>query len=151
LCAVLTASIGLCGCQREKRDLGPSPPVTPPISAQDPRSDQYQKNLWQISQGGRLFAWYGCQSCHSAEAQGALDLKDGSWRNGGDLAQVWASIAEGRPDGMPAYRDRIPVEQIWQIAAYVRDLHNHAPPMLRRQDADQGGEPRNATARGSGS
>lgn len=141
--------MGLCGCQREKRDVGPAPPVTPPISAQDPRSDQYQKNLWQIAQGARLFAWYGCQSCHTEQAHGALDLADDSWRNGGDLAQVWASIAEGRPDGMPAYGGRIPDEQIWQLTAYVRDMHNHARPMLRRQDADQLGEPGNAMGVGS--
>lgn len=148
---MLAAGLGLCGCQREKRDIGPSPPVTPPISARDPRSGQYQKNLWQISQGGRLFAWYGCQACHSEQAQGALDLTDDNWRNGGDLAQVWTSIDRGRPDGMPAYGDRIPAEQIWQITAYVRDLHNHAPPMVRRQDADQVGEPRNPAGVESGS
>jgi mono/diheme cytochrome c family protein len=131
----------LGGCQPEKRTIGPSPPVTPPVSDADPRAVLYQKNAWQIAQGGRLFAWYGCQGCHTDTATGALDLADDHWQNGGGLAQVWTSIAEGRADGMPAYAGRVPDEQIWQLTAYVRDQHKHARPVLRRQNADEANEP----------
>ena len=147
--AGLLASVALAGCEPEKRDIGPSPPVTPPITEQDPRSDLYQKNAWQISQGGRLFSWYGCQGCHTDHAHGVLDLTDDVWKYGGGLAAVWASIAHGRPDGMPAYAGRIPDEQIWQLAAYVRDQHKHARPMLRRQDADETNEPQDGPTLGA--
>jgi cytochrome c oxidase cbb3-type subunit 3 len=29
---------------------------------------------------------------------------------------------EGRPNGMPSFRGRIPEEQAWQIVAYVRSM-----------------------------
>jgi mono/diheme cytochrome c family protein len=133
--------LGLSACEAEKRELGPTPPSSPPIGPNDPRIPQYQKNAYQISQGGRLFSWYGCQSCHGEQAKGAADLGDDRWRNGGSFDQVWTSIARGRADGMPAYQGRVPDEQIWQLTAYVRDLHKYARVKSRRQNLDQKGEP----------
>ena len=49
-------------------------------------------------------------------------LMDGKWRYGGRIDQIAASIAEGRPNGMPAWRGRLTDDQIWQLAAYVRSL-----------------------------
>ena len=49
-----------------------------------------------------------------------LALMDGKWRYGGRIDQVAASIKEGRPNGMPAWRGRLTDDQIWQLAAYVR-------------------------------
>jgi len=54
-------------------------------------------------------------------------LMDGKWRYGGRIDQIVASIAEGRPNGMPAWRDRLTEQQMWQIAAYVRTLSGQAP------------------------
>jgi cytochrome c oxidase cbb3-type subunit 3 len=52
---------------------------------------------------------------------------DGQWRYGGRVAQIHASIAQGRPNGMPSFAGKIPDDQIWQIAAYVRTLSGNAP------------------------
>lgn len=142
----LSAGLALCACAPEKRDVGPAPPVTPPLSEQDQRIPLYQENKWQISQGGRFFTWYGCQSCHTEHAKGALDLTDDQWKNGGGFTAVWASIAAGRTDGMPGYAGRVPDEQIWQLTAYVRDEHRHARPLLRREDSDETNEPQSSTA-----
>ncbi|MFN7140138.1 MAG: c-type cytochrome, partial [Limisphaerales bacterium] len=49
-------------------------------------------------------------------------LMDDQWIYGSDPANVFASIVEGRPNGMPAYRDRIPDADVWKIVAYVRSL-----------------------------
>jgi cytochrome c oxidase cbb3-type subunit 3 len=35
---------------------------------------------------------------------------------------VAASILDGRPNGMPPFRDRIPEPQVWQLVAYLRSL-----------------------------
>ena len=137
----LLAAAGLCACEAEKRPLGPSPPSSPPISASDARTSQYQDSAFQVAQGGRLFGWYGCQSCHGETAKGAANLYDDSWENGGSVDQVYASIAKGRPDGMPAYEARVASEQIWQLTAFVRDLHKIPLPKLHRQTLDQAGEP----------
>lgn len=42
---------------------------------------------------------------------------------------------------MPAFGRHIPVEQMWQISAYVRQLQNTKPALLRRQSLDQKAEP----------
>jgi cytochrome c oxidase cbb3-type subunit 3 len=49
-------------------------------------------------------------------------LMDDQWRYGGRIDQIASSIAEGRPNGMPAWRDKLTDDQIWQLAAYVRSL-----------------------------
>jgi cytochrome c oxidase cbb3-type subunit 3 len=41
---------------------------------------------------------------------------------GADPAQVFATIVEGRPNGMPAFAGKIPDFQVWQLVAYVRSV-----------------------------
>ncbi|HEU4958928.1 MAG TPA: cytochrome c [Sphingomonas sp.] len=125
----------LAACSREARTLGPGLPQTPPKGPGDPRIAFYQGNVYQISQGGRYFSWYGCGGCHGETAPGPLKLSDGGWTRGGEFDQVYRSIA-GHAAG-----PRIPTQQLWQITAYVRDLHAHTPAKLRRQNLDEKGEP----------
>ena len=47
---------------------------------------------------------------------------DDKWIYGFDPANVYASIVQGRPNGMPAFGARIPEAQVWQIVAYVRSM-----------------------------
>jgi cytochrome c oxidase cbb3-type subunit 3 len=49
-------------------------------------------------------------------------LADGRWRFGGTPAEVFESIYQGRPDGMPAWGGRISDADIWRLVAYVRSL-----------------------------
>jgi cytochrome c oxidase cbb3-type subunit 3 len=49
-------------------------------------------------------------------------LMDDQWRYGGRIDQIAASIAEGRPNGMPAWGSKLTADQIWDLAAYVRSL-----------------------------
>ena len=37
------------------------------------------------------------------------------------------TIREGRPNGMPSFRGKVPDDQIWQIAAYVRSMGRNVP------------------------
>ena len=131
----------LGACQPEKRELALGQPITPPAGPGDPRAETFEANGYQLSQGGRLFTWYGCGKCHAQGAKGTLALDDLTWRYGGSIDQVFASIADGRPDGMPAYSARIPTLQLWEIAAYVRQLPKVKPGQRLRQDSDQKGEP----------
>jgi cytochrome c oxidase cbb3-type subunit 3 len=47
---------------------------------------------------------------------------DDVWIYGGRLEQIHQTIVEGRPNGMPAWGGKLPDQQIWQIAAYVRSM-----------------------------
>jgi cytochrome c oxidase cbb3-type subunit 3 len=49
-------------------------------------------------------------------------LMDSLWIYGSDPANIYATIVQGRPNGMPSFRGKISEQQIWQIVAYVRSL-----------------------------
>lgn len=74
--------------------------------------------------GAKLFVAYNCIDCHGADGSGAMgpSLADGRWHFGGTAAEVYESIAQGRPEGMPAWGALISDRQIWQLVAYVRSL-----------------------------
>lgn len=129
------------GCSREVRSLSSDQPQTPPANAADPRAPRYEKNAYQISQGSRYFTWYGCTGCHGAGAEGVLNLANGQRRHGNDFDQVYGFIAHGHAGPLASYGDRVPVEQLWQMTAYVRSLPDTKPEVRRRQDLDQNAEP----------
>src|SRR5439155_15876242 len=64
-------------------------------------------------------------------------LMDEKWRYGGSIEQIYASIAQGRPNGMPTFRDKIPEQEIWEIAAYVRTLSGNADKLAAPSRPDQ--------------
>jgi len=89
-----------------------------------PLANPYERDPQRIAEGGKLFIAYNCLDCHGAEGSGAMgpSLQDGRWHFGGTAGEVFQSIYEGRPDGMPAWGGRIPDDQIWRLVAYVRTL-----------------------------
>ena len=78
----------------------------------------------KAKEGGALFVSYNCMDCHGADGSGAMgpSLGDGRWHFGGTAGEVFQSIYEGRPEGMPAWGGRIPDDQIWRLVAYVQSL-----------------------------
>jgi cytochrome c oxidase cbb3-type subunit 3 len=77
-----------------------------------------------IEEGKQLFVAYNCADCHGGEGSGGMgpSLQDGRWHFGGSAGEVYESISEGRPDGMPSWGGRIDDSQIWALVAYVRTL-----------------------------
>ena len=77
-----------------------------------------------VSEGERLFVAYNCGDCHGAGGSGAMgpSLQDNRWRFGGSVEEITRSIAEGRPEGMPAWRGLIPPDQMRTLVAYTRAL-----------------------------
>jgi cytochrome c oxidase cbb3-type subunit 3 len=47
---------------------------------------------------------------------------DSEWIYGSRPENVFATIAEGRPNGMPAFAGKINPDMIWQLVAYVRSM-----------------------------
>jgi cytochrome c oxidase cbb3-type subunit 3 len=39
---------------------------------------------------------------------------------------IYLSIRDGRPHGMPAFRDRMTTDQMWQLAGYVKTIGSYA-------------------------
>jgi cytochrome c oxidase cbb3-type subunit 3 len=88
-------------------------------------TNPYEGNADRAAEGGRLFIAYNCLDCHGAEGSGAMgpSLQDSRWHFGGSNGEVFQSIYEGRPDGMPAWGGRISDADIWRLVTYVRGLN----------------------------
>ena len=142
--STLAVLIGMAvtGCYREKREFQPAtgaasaadttrntslrPGPGEPVQSGSrplPEGQRDDENAFLVNQGKRLYRWYNCNGCH---AQGGGDigppLMDDKWRYGHRPEDIYTTIVEGRPNGMPAFGGRIPEDQLWQIVAYVRSL-----------------------------
>lgn len=141
LLIALAAVALVAGCERETRTFKTPPAggVTlgavqlTPLHAGDeppkaPVPNAYQENAYAMSQGKQLFSQYNCNGCHANGGGGSgPPLMDDVWIYGSDPQNIFATIVEGRPNGMPSFRGRIPDDQIWQLVAYIRSMSGLAP------------------------
>ena len=139
--------LGAGACEREERRLQEPAPgsradagivqtqlAAGPYSAGSPNEGPYDENAYAISQGQRYFRWFNCVGCHANGGGGmGPPLMDSEWIYGSAPDNIFATIVEGRPNGMPSFRGRIPDQQVWQLVAYVRSLAG-----LTRMDARPG-------------
>ncbi|HKP92880.1 MAG TPA: cytochrome c [Chthoniobacterales bacterium] len=88
-----------------------------------PSQNSYDENAYAVSEGQRLFTAFNCVGCH-AHGGGGMGpaLMDEKWVYGSTPQQIFATIMEGRPNGMPAFRGKIVDAQVWQLVAYVRSM-----------------------------
>jgi cytochrome c oxidase cbb3-type subunit 3 len=134
-------ALAASGCEREERRFEKAPLDPDPRAQADAVSDlqvgqqgrgmravaaagRYsERNAYAVAQGKLFYRWFNCIGCH-AQGGGAIGpaLMDESWIYGKDPDSIFATIMEGRPNGMPSFRGRIPEEQAWQIVAYVRSM-----------------------------
>lgn len=134
-------AIALAGCERETRPFRDLPVAAartqsetqsslhagaplPPIGTLSP----YQENAWGQGEGKRLFSQFNCAGCH-AHGGGGIGpaLMDDEWIYGFDAANIFYTIVEGRPNGMPSFRNKIPDQQVWQLVAYVQSMSGQTP------------------------
>jgi cytochrome c oxidase cbb3-type subunit 3 len=103
-----------------------------------------ERTAYALAQGKRYYRWFNCIGCH-AQGGGGMGpaLMDASWIYGKTPGDIFTTLMEGRPNGMPAFRGRILEEQAWQIVAYVRSLSGLAPSdaATNRGDSLSGGDP----------
>jgi cytochrome c oxidase cbb3-type subunit 3 len=140
--SLLIASLAvliLAACEREDREyranpvtaeteekiaLSPlAPGPSPPVERRSGMGQGYEENAFHVAQGKKLYAWFNCNGCHANGGGGSgPPLMDDRWSYGGQIENIVQTIREGRPNGMPSFRGRIPDDQIWQIASYVRSM-----------------------------
>jgi cytochrome c oxidase cbb3-type subunit 3 len=138
--------VALTACDREQRRLRESPPsVTPsgvvrlsplqpgtPVDTTRHVANPYENNAYALSEGQRLYGWYNCTGCHANGGGGmGPPLMDDKWIYGSAPENVYTSIVEGRPNGMPSFAGKIPTTQVWEIVAYVRSLSGLTPSAAR--------------------
>jgi cytochrome c oxidase cbb3-type subunit 3 len=89
----------------------------------DPTGRRFEGNQQAIAQGKQLFGAMNCSGCHFNGGGGmGPALMSGHWRYGGQIDQIYASIAQGRPNGMPTWQGILDPTSIWNLAAYVKSL-----------------------------
>jgi cytochrome c oxidase cbb3-type subunit 3 len=135
--AALPMLLALASCEREKRrftepvarDLGAAIGATATADVGVPGwQPPYDRNAWAVSEGKRLYVWFNCVGCHAMGGGGmGPPLLDDRWRYGAAPEDVFSSIVDGRPNGMPAFRGKIPDPSIWQLVAYVRSMSGQLP------------------------
>ncbi|MCL5022784.1 MAG: cytochrome-c oxidase, cbb3-type subunit II [Nitrospirae bacterium] len=83
----------------------------------------YEGNRESIEEGKKLFA-ENCSVCHGADAKGKLgpDLTTKKKKFGDTDGDLYASIAKGRPGGMPDWEKTLGSEKIWKVIAYLRGI-----------------------------
>jgi cytochrome c oxidase cbb3-type subunit III len=134
----------VAACEREQRSFRPDPvameiseqialtSISPgpglPAESRSGKGKEYEGNAFHLSQGKKLYGWFNCSGCHGNGGGGSGPaLMDEKWIYGGEIDNIVATIREGRPNGMPSFRGKIPDDQIWEIAAYVRSMSGNVP------------------------
>lgn len=142
------AAVFLVGCQRDEgRELPHGPPqrttfrtvsdtaggVIPGIHPEilyGALRNPYTGNAQAERDGRQLFLMYNCVGCHGGRAGGGMgpSLRDSAWIYGSSDAELFGTITEGRPNGMPTWGGKIPEDQIWKLISYIRTLRTRGEP-----------------------
>jgi cytochrome c oxidase cbb3-type subunit 3 len=128
------------GCKREQRVFDPGSAGTHVAngvslttvhaggSLPSPEIKGVEDNAYAVSEGKRLYNAYNCVGCH-AQGGGAIGpaLMDSEWIYGSHPDQIYSTIVQGRPNGMPAFGGKLPDYQVWELVAYVRSMSGQLP------------------------
>ena len=142
---LIAVAVVAASCQRERREYRPAASdVSAPVhvgstkelhasmAPPPPTAARYEESAYAVAEGRRLYSWFNCEGCHFLGGGGiGPALMDDEWVYGNQPANVFATVVEGRPNGMPSFRNKIPEYQVWQIVAYVRSMSGHVSSDVR--------------------
>src|SRR5438045_730887 len=132
--AVVLVTAAACG--QEERDFRQIPPAASAgeavregelqpgcVVVTESTTTKYANNAYASSAGQKLYNRMNCVGCHFHGGGGiGQALMDDQWIYGSDPSQIFATIVEGRPNGMPSFKGKLSNQQVWQLVAYVRSL-----------------------------
>ncbi|WP_442755683.1 c-type cytochrome [Methylocystis sp. JAN1] len=93
---------------------GPAQPVRNPVSG-DPEA---------LQRGMAYFNMFNCVGCHAPNGGGGMgpSLSNKFFIYGGEPQNIYLSIYQGRPNGMPSWGAMLPENIIWDLVAYVGSI-----------------------------
>lgn len=133
ICVALFLSVA--ACKREQRKFTTPPagfksysvtmsdihPGTPGLP--QPVQNPSEERAFDLNEGKRLYTQYNCSGCHFNGGGGiGPPLMDEVWIYGQASENIYSTIVEGRPNGMPSFRQKIPDNQVQQLVGYVRSM-----------------------------
>jgi cytochrome c oxidase cbb3-type subunit III len=94
--------------------VSPAPQMESPV-ADDPGAAQ---------RGMRYFVQMNCVGCHAPNGAGGMgpSLSNAQFIYGSAPENIYLSILQGRPQGMPAWGGMLPDEVIWDLVAYIQSI-----------------------------
>lgn len=95
-------------------DVPVRPPVENPVAG-DPAA---------VQRGMRHFNQFNCIGCHAPNGAGGMgpSLSNAKFIYGGEPENIYLSILQGRPAGMPAWGGMLPDQVIWELVAYIQSI-----------------------------
>jgi cytochrome c oxidase cbb3-type subunit 3 len=80
----------------------------------DPAAIAAGKEVWTTT----------CVACHLPDGRGLVgpSLIDPYWKYGSSDDELFLTVSEGRPAGMPPWGSALSTEKIWQVLAFVETL-----------------------------
>ena len=83
-----------------------------------------------VQRGMKDFDAFNCSGCHAANGGGSMgpSLSDDIWIYRSSPANIYLSIAQGRPAGMPAFGAMLPDRTVWELVAYIKSISQKPGP-----------------------
>jgi cytochrome c oxidase cbb3-type subunit 3 len=113
-------------------------PVTPLFPGAQPAAPQI-KNPVQgdpnaTQRGMTYFVNFNCVGCHAANGGGGMGpaLSNNIFIYGSQPENIYLSIYQGRPNGMPAWGGMLPDSVIWDLVTYIGKISNEPTPQWGR-------------------
>lgn len=74
--------------------------------------------------GQRYFVQFNCVGCHAANGAGGMGpaLSNRKFIYGGTDQNIYLTILQGRPNGMPTWGGMLPDSVIWDLVSYVQSI-----------------------------
>jgi cytochrome c oxidase cbb3-type subunit 3 len=97
----------------------------PAVASENP----YRGDAAAIAEGSETFTSV-CAACHKPDGSGLVgpSLVDPYWKYGHADADLFASVSQGRPGGMPPWGTQLGTEKIWKVLAYLETLPRSSEP-----------------------
>lgn len=91
--------------------------VDPPV--ENPSSDPAA-----VERGMQYFNQMNCIGCHAPNGGGGMgpSLSNAMFVYGGKPENIYLSILQGRPNGMPVFGGLLPDQVIWDLVAYIQSI-----------------------------
>jgi cytochrome c oxidase cbb3-type subunit 3 len=110
------------------------------VKAALPSENPFRGDRQAIAEGSEVFATI-CVACHKADGSGLVgpSLVDPYWKYGNSDAELFETVASGRPGGMPPWSAQLGSEKIWKVLAYLETLPKSDEPGLGAPGAQPAG------------
>jgi len=82
------------------------------------------------TRGMQYYNSFNCVGCHEVNGAGGMGpaLSNRYFQYGDSPAQIYLTITQGRPNGMPAWGRVLPDSVVWDLVAYIKQISQEPQP-----------------------